>query len=85
MRRNFTDFIEKQRAAFGKLEAAEFAAMRARERAALVAEQFAFEQMLGIRGAIHDDERLILPVAVRVNRLRDQLFARAAFAVNQDS
>ena len=53
---------------------------RAGEGAALVAEEFAFEQLLGDGRAVHGQERLRAAVAVMINRARHQFLARAAFA-----
>ena len=56
---------------------------RAGERALLVAEQLAFEQLGRQRGAVHLDERPILARRALVNRARDQLLADAALAADQ--
>jgi hypothetical protein len=48
-----------------------------------VAKQFALEQRLGNRRAIHRDERFIRAVAVLVNRARHQFLAGAGLAANQ--
>ena len=45
--RQIADFIEEQRAAVGRLDAADLALVRARERAALVAEKLRLQQMRG--------------------------------------
>src|SRR5487761_278183 len=59
LRGHFADFIEQQRSAVGKLEAAEPAFGGACERAFFVAENLAFHQRFGNRGAIDRDEGLI--------------------------
>ena len=53
---------------------------RAGERAFLVAEQFAFQKLLGNGGAIDREERLLAAVAVMINRAGDEFLAGAAFA-----
>src|SRR5213078_4387904 len=57
---------------------------RAREGAALVAEELRLQELLGQRGAVHRDERLGGPRAVRVHGPRDQLLARARLAADED-
>ena len=56
---------------------------RAGERALLVAEQLALEQLLGNRGAVDRDELAVLAAALRVHRAREQLLAGAALAQDQ--
>ena len=58
-------------------------AVRARERALLVAEELGLEQVLGHRAAVDRDERLILARARAVDRAREQLLARAGLARDQ--
>src|SRR3954471_7029269 len=55
----------------------------ARERALLVAEQRALDQSFGKRGAVQLDEWSVAPVALGVNRAREQLLAGAGFAFEQ--
>ena len=57
--RHVADLVEEQRAAVGLLEAAAARRLRAGEGAALVAEQFAFEQVLGDRRGVDRDERAL--------------------------
>ena len=59
-------------------------AIRAGERASLVAEELAFEQGLGQRRAVDGDERAPRPVAVLVNGARRQLLPGAGLAADQD-
>src|SRR5262249_2185887 len=54
--RDVADLIQKQRAVVGELEAADLLRDRAGERAALVAEQLAFQKPERNRGAVHLDE-----------------------------
>src|SRR5262249_42780376 len=81
--RNVANFVEKQGAAVRHLEAADFLRDRARERAFLVAEQLAFEQIERNRGAVHFHERASAARAERVDGPRDELFARAGLSLNQ--
>src|SRR4051812_48473326 len=69
-----------------RLEQAKLAAATsASERAVFVAKQFAFEQRLGKRSAIHCDERLLRSLARCMNSLGEQFFAGAALAEDQHS
>ncbi len=81
--RHVANLVEENRAAVRLLEAADAPQFRAGERAALVAEQFAFEQRFGNRRAVDGDERRLRAVAVLVNRARDEFLAGAGFAANQ--
>ena len=54
------DLVEKQRAAVGELEPADASGDRARERAFLVAEELALEQLARDRAAIDRNERRVL-------------------------
>ena len=68
---------------FGQLEAAGPAFHGAGERALLVTEQLAFEQRFGNRGAVDRDVGRVAARAQPVDRLRDQLLARAGLAADQ--
>ena len=57
--------------------------MRARERAALVTEDFVLEQRLGNGGAVDGDERVLASPAEMMDGLGDELLARARFAVHE--
>ena len=57
---------------------------RAGEGALLVTEQLGLEQVLRQRAAVDRDEWLMLPVAVEMQRARDQFLAGAAFALDQN-
>jgi hypothetical protein len=52
---HFSDFIQEQRAAVRAFELADVSPVGAGERAGLVAEQFAFQQRLAERRAVHGD------------------------------
>ena len=82
--RQLADFVEEQGAARGLDELAEMPLGRAREGAALVAEQGRFDEIVGNGAAIDRDERLRPPRAGTVNRPRDQLLADPGFALEQD-
>ncbi len=77
--RNVADLVEEQGAALGQLDLADVRLDRAGERAALVAEQFGLEQVLGDRRAIDGDELALAP-ALLVDRARQQFLAGAAGA-----
>src|SRR6188474_3448830 len=64
------DLVEEERAAVGQLEPAALALGRAGERALLVAEQLALEQLLAQRGAVDRHERPRLARALGVDRAR---------------
>ena len=79
-----TDFIEKHGPALGNFELALLLDNGSGEGALLVAEELAFEQRLGQRGAIDRHARLVGACAVAMNGARHQLFARSALAEDQD-
>ena len=83
-RRDLGDLVEKERAAFRRLDATRLIAHRAREGAARVAEQLAREQLGGERGTVHGDEGAVAPRALRVQRARQHALAGAALAAQQD-
>ena len=60
--RQVADLVEEQGAAVGDLDLAECRLGGAGEGALLVAEQLAFEQRLGNRGAVDGDESLFRPL-----------------------
>src|SRR4029077_5378328 len=82
--REFADFVEEHAATFGDLEQPFLLANSAGERPFLVPEQLAFEKRFRQCRAIQRHERLIFALAVFVNGTRGKLFARAAFAVDQN-
>src|SRR3981081_181608 len=79
-RREGGDFVEHDGAVAAELEAAEFAFDGAGERAALVAEQFAFDKLWWKTGAINFEERCVAAGPKFVNEPREMIFAGAAFA-----
>jgi hypothetical protein len=72
--------VEEERAVVRELEPARLPRDGAGERALLVAEELALDQIARDRGAVHADERLVLARAVLVERARDELLAGAALA-----
>ena len=84
VRGHFTDFIQQQRTFVGELEFSGFVVHCARECAALVAEQFGFEQFVGQGRAVHFYERFVVARRMRVDEPGQDFFADARFARNQD-
>ena len=78
--RDVAHFVEEQRTAMRTLDLALCGLDRAGEGALLVAEQLAFEQVLGDRRAIYRDERPVGAVARLVQALGEQFLARPARA-----
>ncbi len=81
--RHVADFIEKERAALGLLEAAAPLGLCAREGAALVAEQLGLQQVLGDGGGVDGHEGAARHGRVLVQRARHQFLARARLARDQ--
>ena len=81
--RHLADLVEEHGAAVGGLEQAPLLLTRVGERAALVAEQLALEQLLGQRRARDVDERAGRAVAVVVDGLRGEVLAGAGLAGEQ--
>ncbi len=77
------DFIEKQGAAAGRLEVADFVADGAGERPAAVAEKLRFDQALRDGSAVDRHEWLAARDAVVVNRPGEQFLARTRLADQQ--
>ena len=67
----------------GQLELAELLAVRAGERAALVAEQRALDQLARNRREVDGDERRVGVARLAVDQPRQQLLAGAALAEDQ--
>src|ERR1700722_5493839 len=83
-RSNFADFAEEERATLSEPEAADAAFGRAGEGAAFVAEDFAFHQGFGNRGAVDGDERTRGARRKFVNAAGDDFFAGAGFAGDEN-
>ncbi|OPZ01793.1 MAG: hypothetical protein BWZ09_02644 [Alphaproteobacteria bacterium ADurb.BinA305] len=82
-RRGLADLVEEDRAAIGLLEAPGAVLVGTGEGAALVAEQFGLEQLVGQRTAVLDDEGLVGPPAAVVDGARHHLLAGSRFAADQ--
>ena len=82
--RHLADLVEEESAAAGRLELAARALGRAREGAALVAEELALEERLGDGRAVDRDERPAPPVRDLVDAPREHLLAGAALADERD-
>ena len=78
--RQFPDFIEKQRSAFGGFEQTAAGAAHA----VAVAEQFLFDQRLRYGGTVDGDQRRPAAAAAGVQRPGDQFLARSEFSGDQD-
>ena len=78
------DFVHEQGAALGGANHAGERVDRAGERAAAVAEELAFDEVFGQRGAIERDERPAADQAVGVNQPRDDFLAGAGFPGDED-
>ena len=77
------DLVEKERPAVGQLEFAAPHRRGAGERAFLVAEQFAFNQLTRNGGTVHLDERAFDKRTLLMDISREQLLARARFTDQQ--
>src|SRR5579872_6940204 len=75
---HIADFVQEYRSGIGLLELAWLGSLRSRERTLLVAEQFAFHQVLGNRRAIDFDQRPVLAGRMEMDGARDQVFAHSA-------
>jgi hypothetical protein len=82
--RHVAHLVEEQRAAVRGDEATASVARRPRERAPHVSEQLALHEVLRDRCAVELHERLLPPIAPLVHGRREQLFAHAGLALDQD-
>src|SRR5439155_1077824 len=80
--RHVGDLVQEERAARGDLELADAPLDRAREGAALVAEELALEELVGDGRAVERHEGAAARGVV-VDGLGDQLFARAGLALDE--
>src|SRR5438132_5018673 len=80
---HIADLVQEQGAATGQLEASDPRADGPGAGAALVAKQLGFEETLRDGGAGHRDQGAALARAPAMNRLRQELLARAALALDQ--
>src|SRR3954468_1423427 len=81
---DFSNFVKKEGAPPGVLDAPLPLHMRSRKRTFFMTEQFAFHQRFGDRAAVDGDERAGLAAAAVVNRPGGDFFAGAAFAEDHD-
>ena len=82
-RRQFSHLVQEHGAAGRLFQLAAFLHYRAGERALFVAEQLAFQQRFGERGAVDGHKRLRCARAVAMDGARHQFLAGAAFAAHQ--
>ena len=79
------DLVEEERAVLGGADEAGVIAFGAGEGAAAVAEQLALEQLVGDRGAVEGDKRLVCAGGVPVDGPRENLLAGAALPGDEDA
>jgi hypothetical protein len=77
---HFGDFVQEQRAPVGRAKQPDGVSIGPRERAAHVAEKFAFDQIPGKRRAIHRHEWNAGTGTAFMDRARHQLLAGPGFA-----
>src|ERR1700722_6628773 len=82
--RNFSNFVQENRAPVSHFEAANALRDRSRKCAFLVSEQLAFQQARRYGRAVELHEGLRSPRTQIMNAARDKFFSRACFSVNQD-
>src|SRR5207253_11491923 len=82
-RRERSDLVQEQGTAVSELEAAGPRRHRTGEGALFVTEELRFRQRLGKRGRVDCDERPVAALAPGVNRVGDELLARAAFTLKK--
>ena len=82
--RELADLVEEERAAVGLLELTDALVDGAGERALLMAEENALDEVLGDRAAVDGDERPAGALALALDGARDQFLADAGFAFDQD-
>ena len=82
---NLANFVQQQRPAVRRLEAAFACYGRAGECAARMTEQFIFEQMFGKCGAVYPHVGFFGAARVFMQRARNQLLAAAALAGKEDA
>ena len=83
-RTHLTDFVEEECAALRLLKSSGFGLLRIGEGAALIAEQFRFEELLGDAGTIEGHEGAFGSGACCMDALGHEFFAGAAFAGDKD-
>ena len=78
------DLVEEEGSTVGAFEGSAFFCRAALDGSVTVAEEFAFDVVLGNCGAVEFDERPILAQAFGVHGAADELLTRASLAGNQD-
>src|SRR3990172_2587369 len=78
------DLVKEQRPAVRKLELSFFNFNGPGKRSFHVAEQFALDQVLGNRRAVHGNEQALRPEAVVMDPLREEFLSRAGLAGDKD-
>src|SRR5580658_5976735 len=76
-------FIQEKRALIRKFKTSNFLCDRAGKRAFFVAEQLAFQEAKGDRGAVQFDESTVAPCAPIMNCAGYEFFSRAGLALDQ--
>src|SRR5262249_42684892 len=84
LQRDVAALVQKQRAFVRQFEPPDALRDRASERAPFVAEELAFEQAGRNRRAVHLDQSALAAITEIVDRMGDQFFTCAGFALNQD-
>src|SRR5580698_3205760 len=79
-----SDLVQQDRPSVTLLETADATAVRAGESALLMPEELAFEEVVWNRRAVQRKERCFRASTVLVDGAGDELFARAAFARDED-
>ena len=80
----FGDFVEEERAVIGEFDIAGLGGVGVGEGAFFVAEEFAFKERAGNRGAVDFDAGAGGEAGARVNVLGEEAFAGAVFALDED-
>ena len=83
--RHVGDLVEKERAGVGLLEAAATVRRCSGEGAAHVAEELAFDELLGDRRAVHRDEGAVRSAREPMDLTRNELLAGAVLARDEDA
>ncbi len=78
------DFVQKHGSVIRHFQQSGLGSPRIRERAPLVAEQFALKQSFRDRRAVHGNKAHVAPAAVPVQDVGDDILAHASLALQQD-
>src|SRR5258708_38624829 len=84
LKRNITYFVQKERASMGPFESSDALGQRARESAALMAEQLALKETKRDGSTVDFDECLIAPRAEIADRGGNQFLARTSLTKYED-